>query len=194
MAATEKDKYRELFSLYDLAENKIKIIEQLSNEGLFIPSVNQLRYAGQHTLLSILSDDENETENNIYEAKDHCKRAIYDALEIGIVYLLRNIELFHEDYRFITVTDVIPDYLEKLKRINEYKNIINNTSRQSISNNYEKLQDIFDDLNEIVKELEIARTELNKKFNNWRRAILFTVSTIGVALIAILVSILLKCL
>jgi len=79
-------------------------------------------------------------ENNIYEAKDHCKRAIYDAMEIGIVYLLNRIRIFIEDYKYVTINNIIPDYINKLRRINEIKSYIPNTSRQEIGEDYEKIQ------------------------------------------------------
>ncbi len=110
----QNNKYKELHDLFALAEKKIKRVEQINHEGLSIPSVNQLRYAGRHCLDSLVSDDE-EVENNIYEAKDHCKRAIYDAMEIGIVTILEKIQIFNKDYKYITITDVLPDYISTLR-------------------------------------------------------------------------------
>jgi hypothetical protein len=42
------------------AETKIKNFELITSEGLFIPSINQLRYAGYHIVRSLLNDDEKE--------------------------------------------------------------------------------------------------------------------------------------
>ena len=148
-----------------------------------------MRYAGQHCLASLVSDDEKEIDNNIYEAKDHCKRAIYDAMEIGIVYLLNKIKIFNEDYKYITISDVVPEYIHKLHQINEIKSYIGETSRKDIEN-YEEIQKLFDQVLEIERALNSARPELNKKINNWRMGILFTLIGILIALIGILISLL----
>ncbi len=196
----QNNKYKELHDLFALAEKKIKQVEQINHEGLSIPSVNQLRYAGQHCLDSLVIDDYKEIENNIYEAKDHCKRAIYDAMEIGIVTILEKIQIFNKDYKYITITDVLPDYINTLGRIREIQSYIGKTSRRDIENNYEEIQDIdnsykeiqllFDEVVQIEKVLESARPELNKKINNWRRGLILALISISIALIGILVALL----
>jgi hypothetical protein len=45
---------------------------------LFIPSINQLRYAGYHIVRSLLNDDEKELQAERVKAINHVKRAIYD--------------------------------------------------------------------------------------------------------------------
>ncbi len=95
--------------LYSLAEKRIKLVEQLDSE-IVIPAINQLRYAGWHILESLLSDDADKA--NIKEAEIHASRAVYDAIEAGTLELLLEFAQFKYDFRYITIGDVIPDYLE----------------------------------------------------------------------------------
>lgn len=47
-----------LLVLFGQAEVKIKQVEQTTGEGVLLPSINQLRYAGYHIVKSLLADDE----------------------------------------------------------------------------------------------------------------------------------------
>lgn len=183
-------KYKEIGDLFALAEKKIKKIEQLEHEGLSIHSVNQLRYAGQHCLASLVIDDDKEIENNIFQAKDHCKRAIYDAMEIGIVYLLKRIKIFIEDYKLVTINNIIPDYINKLRRVDEIKSYIADTSRQEVGEDYERIQKLFDEIYEIEDIFNSARPELSKKINIWRQRLILAIIALSIALIGVLVTLL----
>ncbi len=183
------NRYRELDHLFKLAEEKIKQIENLQNDGLSIPSINQLRYAGQHTLASLVANNEKVINDNIYEAKDHCKRAIYDAMEIGIVFLLGNIKSFKEEYRFVTITDIIPDYVKKLQRVEEIKNFIGQASRNKVES-FNQVQAVFDEIKQIYSEFDISREELNKKYNNYRKNFTLLLIPIFIAIFGILLTIL----
>jgi hypothetical protein len=91
--------------LFAKAEQCIKDIEH-NSEGLDIPSINELRYFGWHLLKAL-------TKNNLEElnkAKNHAKRAIFDACEAQIVSNLTAIEKFQDDYRIVNVSEVLRNY------------------------------------------------------------------------------------
>lgn len=192
----QKNKYKEVYEHFTYAESKIKQIERLNGDGISIPSINQLRYAGQHILTSLIIDDESTKEDNIYEAIDHCKRATYDALEIGLLYYLSEINSFKEDYKYITVTDVIPDYIEKLKNVREAKSFIEINNRSSIDNSidgmdkrYEEIAKHFNNLEGIYSDLDLSRDELSKKITTFRRNLLLTLLALLIAVSGVIVAI-----
>ena len=185
----ETQDYNELHDLFSVAEEKIKTVEQLEIDGLEIPAVNELRYAGKHCLISLTSTDDDEIAQNLYEAKDHCKRATFDAMEMGIVILLDKIRIFKEDYKYVTIPDVLPDYLENLKTVRDIQSFIAKTNRLEITeDDYQKIQELFDQVFEISESFEIARSELNKKIARWKWGVILPLITIALALIGIFIS------
>ena len=193
-----QERYKDLFDLFDKAEKIIKKIEFLKQYGLNIPSVNQLRYAGRHILESLITEDINTIKGNIHEAKDHCKRAIYDALEIGILHYLGKIRIFVEDYKDFPISTVIPTYVEKLARVNEIQKYIENSSRSNISDTDETERVLFE-IKQIAEFLDVARQELNTaiKIENEKiiredRFATYRLIAIIIAALSILIGVLLK--
>ena len=181
--------YKELHDLFNIAEEKIKTVEHLNIDGIEIPAVNELWYAGQHCLMSLTSEDKDTIERNIHEAKDHCKRAIYDAMEMGIVILLEKIRIFQVDYRYVIVTDVLPDYVTKLKTIREIQSFISKTNRLIITeDDYQKIQDSYSQVFEISENLELSREELNKKNRRYKLLVIYSLITIAITLAGVIIS------
>ena len=58
---TSKDAIKQVVDLFDAAEDKIKEVEQLS-EDLPIPSINELRYAGYHLARAYIADPAQNTQ------------------------------------------------------------------------------------------------------------------------------------
>jgi len=201
----------EVSKLFALAEKKIKQIEHLG-QGILFPSVNQLRYVAFH-LIRIINKKSDITEdvikNEIYEAKYHCQRAIYDASEGGIIYYLEEIRIFKKDYKLVIIPDIVDSYLDICKLANEANDFIIERSKQSIgdhsdkeietthndfkSESYNDADNYFQKLGEAYLKLDIARTELNKKINNNRFILITSIITIIIGLLSIIVTIILKC-
>jgi hypothetical protein len=87
MSPEQRDTIKEIIDLFDKAEDKVKEVEQLAQE-LSVPSINELRYVGYHLARSFCEDNPQEINTQISKAQGHCKRAIYDAHEIGIIFML----------------------------------------------------------------------------------------------------------
>ena len=189
-----KPQLSEISELFALAEEKIKLIEHLG-EGLTFPSVNQLRYVAFHLLRADKTTDENLKKEELRKAKNHCERAIYDAVEPGIVHYLEEIRTFQNDYRMVEITNIIPNYLDISRKADESSGFISERIKDSISdrsNNqgdqYQEATSLFEELKEAVKLLSYARPELNKKLRKYRLVFLVSVATLIVAAMGVIVS------
>ena len=189
-----KPQLSEISELFALAEEKIKLIEHLG-EGLTFPSVNQLRYVAFHLLRADKTTDENLKKEELRKAKNHCERAIYDAVEPGIVHYLEEIRTFQNDYRMVEITNIIPNYLDISRKADESSGFISERIKDSISdrsNNqgdqYQEATSLFEGLKEAVKLLSYARPELNKKLRKYRLMFLVSVATLIVAAMGVIVS------
>ncbi len=88
MPTKDTNEFKILLNLFEQAETKIKNVEQITSEGVLIPSINQLRYAGHHIVRSLLSDDAKEPQAERVKAINHVKRAIYDIDESLLIYYI----------------------------------------------------------------------------------------------------------
>jgi hypothetical protein len=189
--SNQKEKLDALVTLFEQAEQKIKTTEQITGEGIFIPSINELRYTGYHIVRSLQKEDDSSEEIN--KATNHAKRAIYDIDEALLTYYLLKIQEFKERYkRSTSITEVVPDYSKKLVTINESNMAIqelrkNKHSYQNRELLYKEYEPHIDKLKEIFIELEVSTEEINKKDEGKKRTlfliilgILVTI-TIGIA-------------
>lgn len=181
--------YMHVRELFALAEKRIKLVEELNVE-IVIPAVNQLRYVGQHVLESLFSDDDGHNKH-IQEAEVHASRAAYDALEAGTLELLLEFRQFKDDFRMITIGDVIPDYLNICETVDNSRTIISNLNNRRNSIMHDELQSHFETLLQISHRLTIAREELTKKLNIWRLWVFIGLGGIIITLIGILVKVIL---
>jgi len=181
--------YTRVRELFALAEKRIKLVEQLDTE-IVIPAINQLRYVGQHVLASLFLDGD-EHNKHIQEAEIHASRAAYDALEAGTLELLLEFKQFKDDFRMITIGDVIPDYLNICETIDKTSTILSNLNNRHHCNMHEELQSHFEELLYINRRLTIAREELTKKLNAWRLWVFIGLGGIIITLIGVLVKVIL---
>lgn len=156
-----------LMTLFEQAERKIKTTEQITGDGIFIPSINELRYTGYHIVRSL--QKEQNTLEEINKATNHAKRAIYDIDEALLIFYLAKIQEFKERYKKSTsITEIISDYSKKLVIINQSKDTIQDirNNKNSYKNRelfYKECEPHINKLKEIYIELESAIEEINKK-------------------------------
>ncbi len=182
--------YSELHNLFKLAEEKIKTVEHLEIDGLTIPAINELRYAGKHCLVSLTSSDQTAISFSIHEAKDHCKRAIYDVMEMGIVVLLHNIEQFSKDYKRVRITKVIPKYIADRQNVINARTYISQNNRAEItSKGYQIIQSHFDQVRAITDKFELSRPELNKVMYNRFLTLVLAILAITVAAAGVIINV-----
>ena len=78
------------------AEEVLKIVERMKNEA-FLPSINELRYAGRRYVqaeMSYLSKSENDWTIHVHliEAIENCKKARHDCIDSAINFIHERIE------------------------------------------------------------------------------------------------------
>jgi hypothetical protein len=132
-----------------------------------IPALNELRNAGHH-LLRALDDGGNVIEmDDLIAARNHARRASYEACEAGNLFALGIIAKFKEDYATIPVDGTVPDYTGLLKKAKAAQKSV----EQGRQNGFDRADDhtvridAFRKLRECAETLELAREEMNKKID-----------------------------
>jgi hypothetical protein len=130
-----------------------------------IPALNELRNAGHH-LLRALDDGGNVIEmDDLIAARNHARRASYEACEAGNLFALGIIAKFKEDYATIPVDGTVPDYTGLLKKAKAAQKSV----EQGRQNGFDRADDhtvridAFRELRGCADTLELAREEMNKK-------------------------------
>lgn len=157
------DEIAQVRDLFRNAERQIKRAEEISGE-LAIPAVNELRYAGWHLLEALCSGGPDNGAEQLARARRHCQRAIFDASDAGVVYLLERVKTFQDDYRRIPISDVIHNYTDLRKNIADTRNEISKAreTNESRDGYYQQAASSVIRLKNIVDLLEESREELNK--------------------------------
>ena len=151
----------EVKKLFKLAEQYIKEIEILGS-AVQMPAINELRYVAYHVLKSI-DESGNISEAEFIKAKSHCHRAMYEALEAGIMVCLEAIKKFQDEYRWLVVTEVIRDYPQHLARAQEAVAVlkVGRSDRESVEQQVEQYKGEFHALRDIVQLFAASRNDLN---------------------------------
>lgn len=198
----EINSLKPLLVLFGQAEVKIKQVEQTTGEGVLLPSINQLRYAGYHIVKSLLADDEKKNQAEIDRATNHAKRAIYDIDEALLIDCLDRAKIFKEKYGdSVFITDIIANYPEQLIELdkanqgiqNLRKNAENYKNRHTL---YQQLEPHLETLSKIIAIFEqsahlIAKKEEDKKsreITNTRRFQLTIIVALFIGIIGIYIS------
>lgn len=179
---------KQIRELFDEAESALKFIERYHDEGLIAPSVNELRYAGYHVLRACTSDDDDDRNDQLARAAKHCKRATYDAFEVGILNHLENIALFEKDYRLAPIVPVVPNYLDLRRKAKAAKDFINDSNRDNRDQHYARCRTHLESLQDICATLDEARIELNKTLATRRKQAIATALAILVSLAGVIVA------
>lgn len=166
MSKDINQKIDEIKRLYELANSKIKELEVL-NQGLFVPPINELRYAGEHIVRAATADNEEAANNEINQAEIHCKRAIADSSEISVLYALEKLQQFQKDYRVIPISEHIPAYQEIIELGQKLQTLIIEKEKISVDEFFNEVNKwlpvLVEKLSEIEKSREILNKELKKK-------------------------------
>ncbi|NQU63592.1 MAG: hypothetical protein HQ517_04825 [SAR324 cluster bacterium] len=180
MQITQSD-IDDLHCLYNIAENILKEVGNYTSE-LTIPSINQLRCAGQHIIRALKTIEPEEYQDSIAEAKRHCTRAIFDAAEVGLQYSLNKITSFRENYQSVSITDVLPDYIKYLEKAKKARDLLDqNNSSEERGKYCDECYQNFLLLKRIVDRLDTATEELAKIMIRQRRNTLLVLSGIALA-------------
>ena len=164
MNAEKQAKLQQIVNLFDEAENLLKEVEKICSD-LSIPSINELRYVGYHIARSLVAQNADSFSNEIKKAENHCKRAIYDAYEVGILYFLDEIKCFKKNNgsRSEIVCQVLPDYMDCLKASDEAVakiTAIERDCKDSRERYYQEIRPYYQTLYDIQKKLNYAESTI----------------------------------
>lgn len=191
MRADQKKQIQEIISLFRNAERLVKQIEELEG-ALSIPSINELRYVGYHLCCALVGDGcldpqgapTNETADVLSEderfdiqiasAMRHCKRALYDAHEIGIVYHLESIRAFEEKHASDSdlVLEVVPDYPDLLAHAADASDLLSQVKQKNHEDRdayYAAAEPYHNRLGELTKKLRYSDPLITQKINRRRK-------------------------
>jgi hypothetical protein len=167
-------KLEKLYTLLNICEQRLKQIEHERNPiphkggiapmGLFVPSVNQLRYAFRDALNEIVRGKP----GGLDEAIIHAQRAVYDVYEVSYLYVRTKFSNFNYDYRFVELTLTIPSYVEWKAAFDDIDLKLAKISIENRESYYEILVNEITNLKEIVVRLESYRPDLNRKLK-WKQ-------------------------
>ena len=172
-----------LWKLYHEAEGYIAEISSIW-DALDATAVNQLRYSGRHLLNALTEKTSVSGQEEYQRSVNHAKRAVFDALDSGIIYCLQKVEIFQTDYRKIEITT--PEYQKILVSARQAKSLLDEARKKS-DNRHEYYKDArkhFQTLKEACEFLEDSRPEQNKRLRIHNRNILLTWATLAFTAVA----------
>ena len=163
MTDTE-DRYRCLRSLYKLAEDAIHNLG-IEGSGTDILAINELRYAGHHLLNALTSEKENEKEEQFSRFKRHCERALYEAYDCSIYYHLAQFQKFKMDFAKVTISDVIPDFLQVEMTMRKCKKFLEQARSESEKREdyYKEAKSTLSKVAEANLKCQAAREEIGQE-------------------------------
>ena len=180
-----RTEFHSVIALFHEAERALKFVELDQNEGTVVPAINELRYAGYHICKAIEATNPKERAEEIDKAEKHCKRAKFDALEFGILDQLERFKIFQDDYRLVVISGIVPDYTDiRLKAI-DIQDFIDRVDRSDRDNHHERCKEYFEEFRLLVRKLDAARPELNKKLRNTRWGAFATAAGVVIALLTL---------
>jgi len=173
MLPEQKSSIQNIVQLFDEAEDKVKEVELLAQE-ISIPSINELRYVGYHLARSFCEDDPEKLDTQIDKATRHCKRAIYDAHEIGIIYMLEQIKLFKEKYisDSDSVIKIIPLFADDLVKVTETADFIaqvKGSCRNDRDEYYAQCKPLYLTLKKVFDKFNVSEALINQEIIKSRR-------------------------
>lgn len=167
------------------AEKAVKEVEYIHAE-LSIPAVNELRYAGYHISNYL---ENTELTDELKRAVGHCKRAIYDAYEASILYNIKEFRSFKEDYDKVVISEVLADYSVLQFRVTSILEFFQSIDKETKDEHYAACKQYHQELKDIIKKLDSAREELNKKIRIERKKSFVAISGVIVTLLAAIVAV-----
>lgn len=155
--------FKDMAEAFSEAERRLKLVEWM--DGTDVPSINELRYVSYHMLkASEIQGNTAAQYEELKRAERHCKRASFDALELGIINALENVDAFRNEFHDFPVSDVFSEYLDILHTVESIRSFLANASGGEHRDEYYiDVEQKLTDLTSILTKLNCAREEINKK-------------------------------
>lgn len=84
------------------------------------------------------------------------------------------VKRFKNDYRVVGISDIVPDYVNKLSVIRKIQQSLNEYNMHDRATHYQECMESYRQLRGMVELFEDARPELNKRMSGRRTAALTT--------------------
>lgn len=204
---------KQVRDLFQQAEIKLSEANH-ENGALLVPAVNELRYAGYHLIKALAAKEEgpknaaskkpNEPwRTELRKSKDHCARALYDIDDALLIARLEEIKDFRETFYRIEIDDIVQDeakdiggYVDILDAAREAKTFsakirLEEKQYKQRQRYYQKLSSHLKKLTVISDQLRNKRALLLKRARNHDRKITATYISLGLGILAILITLLL---
>ena len=188
-AAVTLAEVREAFKRADTFATEVGEFRQ----DIVIPVHNQLRNAGFHIVHALNDDGSTKSSYHLYDARDHCRRAAYDAAVAGILSARMWIDGFREDYRGVVVKEVVDDYPNIIRRARQARDLVG-AGRYDEKADGERIENYlkaFRELRDDVDNLDANRDDLDAKKRDklWReRKGMAAIVGVGIAALGVLLS------
>lgn len=170
---------------YNHASDIAKKIQAFRDEA-GVPASNELRYAGHHLLQALADDGTIVREDQLIKARNHCRRAAYEAVEAGLSHALRQINKFQEDYRTVEISPVLAEWPDILVDAQAAQKIVAQArpepEREQKDDHIRHLE-AFEKLAPHTEKLACCREELNKRLTSSTRDTRRWLIGIGVTII-----------
>jgi hypothetical protein len=165
-------------------------VQSFRNKAAF-PAIIELRNAGHHFLKAVDDGGAVVSQHDLDSALSHSRRACFEATEAGIMFALAIVKKFKGDYEAIVVTDVIPDYVARLRRCDDAMTAVDVGRRPGFdrSLDHQDRIDVFRELRAFCRDLDAGRDELNKKIASLRTGNRRFLLTVLLAIVAICVAV-----
>jgi len=163
VAHSNREAFSRVAQAFAEAERRIKRVEWMG--GLDVPSINELRYVSYHLLKACqIQDDEKRQFEELRRAERHCKRASFDALELGIITALEEVTSFRERYARFPVSDVLSDYHDMMTDVQSTVDFLAGAAGGEFRDDYyDDCEQKLERLQGITRKLSVASEEINKK-------------------------------
>jgi hypothetical protein len=124
-----------------------------------IPAISELRYAGYHLVQWFRSGED----NDLLKAKEHSKRATFEAARYGIYFCSEEIRYFRKVYGGDILPSIIPDYAREMKEVEDLKASISQKNNKSAEERVESCVEGLYKIKDIRDKLIVCQPDLNKK-------------------------------
>ncbi len=161
MSEVEKQ-LNELAKQFERAEQAIKHIEVFELEGVVVPAINELRYAGKHLSQAVTTENEEKKIELISKAISHAKRAEYDSYDAGILFCIKMCADFDTYYKNVVISSIYPNFNTDKRTINKIKKEIAQEDRTRKEEYFDRKKQQFTQLSTIYEEWDSCKDELNK--------------------------------
>lgn len=203
-----KDDYGDFCALFGQAERYIKRLERQNPEdGILIPAVNELRYAGCHIKRSIQAETDKDYQLHITRAERHCKRSICDRISTLIGHINASLYDIKTAYFFVPIASYIENHSTLLAEVGRAILFVDehthDEDREAIERQethehndewpYEQLMQRLDRLQEIKETYDAARPDLMRAARKFSLTIIVPVAlALFSASVAIIIALLIN--